>query len=358
MNIFMVSPRRGPEDRFTAHWAYLLHNHPDLGQRVVDYLCEAAGVAASRFIRADDHPDYGRADQPDMRLVCDDFDILVEHKLDADLGLDQLGRYARLAAPGRKTYLALVANRGDLRVTHPADAASENYLFAKAGHRLYFLWEELYPLVKGTSGRLAAEFTEYMASYGMEPMCIDGEIGDPFVSPVAAARFRGLYEAVKPLFARTGALRKVDPSSLGMQVQRPLDGLHLIYMSADKPGGRHLLHPVPGRCMYLQVFSMQGRPGIKSLGAPDTVFSAAGTGAQISVISPEIARSSRNGHCLLREYAMPLGSILVGEVAEAQRRLIEFVQACLMDLQVSVRVRTASSAERPPVDVGEADVDG
>jgi hypothetical protein len=61
MNVFLISPRKGPEDRFTAQWAYLLHNHPELGQRVVDHLCGAAGRPSSRFVQADDHPDYGSA---------------------------------------------------------------------------------------------------------------------------------------------------------------------------------------------------------------------------------------------------------------------------------------------------------
>jgi hypothetical protein len=63
---------------------YLITRVPSIGQGIVDIICSRSGLARVTFIRAEDHPWGDPENKPDFRLVCEEFDILCEHKLGSD----------------------------------------------------------------------------------------------------------------------------------------------------------------------------------------------------------------------------------------------------------------------------------
>jgi hypothetical protein len=251
-NVFLVSPALGPEDRFTAHWHYLLDNHPELGQRVADALADAGGLPRSRYLGAEDHPSFTREDQPDFLLRCEDYELLCEHKLDAGLQERQLERYLTLSRPGRTVHVVFIANQPDIALSQ--EVLDHPRYLRPAGARPYFLWEQLFPLVQSTGGRLAAEFAAYMARLDMEPWPVAGAWGDPLIDPFAAARLKALYGPLKERLAGVGRVKKPDSVGLGFQIQRPLPDIHLLYLLPDRPG-RHAAHPFSGRGLYLMVYA-------------------------------------------------------------------------------------------------------
>lgn len=111
-NIFLVEPTLGPEDRFTAHWSYLLHCHLELAQSILDRIADWTGLPRSQYVASADHPWYTAADRPDFLVKTRDYDVLFEHKLDSELGPAQLERYCALArsAPN-ESYLLLVGKK-------------------------------------------------------------------------------------------------------------------------------------------------------------------------------------------------------------------------------------------------------
>jgi hypothetical protein len=174
---------RGP---FTAHWHCLLDTHRDLAQRVLDLVADRCGLDRTAYVEAHDHPTYTPESRPDFLLRGADYDVLCEQKLDAELGPEQLERYCGLAAVGRggrTTYVILVAKSplavpaalnglAAYRRPHPATPAGSS--------RDHFLWQDLYPFVQATPGRLAQDFVAYMDDLGLEPKWSWGAMGDPF----------------------------------------------------------------------------------------------------------------------------------------------------------------------------------
>jgi hypothetical protein len=174
-NVFLGSLLPNEEDRFTAHWHYLLDAHPELGQAVVDLLVERAGLPPSRFVGAEDHPFFTSVDRPNFLLLCEGYRILCEHKLDAELGPAQLERYCALVPnEGRdgKAFVMLVAK--DPLPVPGAVIATRNYLRPSAGLVPHFRWEDFFPIVSryaqgGEGRRLVGDFVAYMTALGLDP---------------------------------------------------------------------------------------------------------------------------------------------------------------------------------------------
>lgn len=208
----------------------MIDNVPAVGQGIADALTSSRGIASSAFRRAVDHPPATLADRPDFLLECDDYDIIVEHKLDSGLGDVQLERYLAWAARCSKpTYLALVASH----VCEVAEDVVQSplYLTPRAHGRRHFAWSDLYPAVARQPDRIAREFAELMADLGMRPLSSAGW-SDLFTSREQAQNFYEQLAPVRDMFKSVGAKCRRDPSSLGMQVKFARPWLPLLYMHA------------------------------------------------------------------------------------------------------------------------------
>ena len=332
-NVFTISAKMGAEDRFTAHWHYLLDNHPTLGQQVVDTIADSAGLPRSRFLKAEDHPAFTQQDQPDFLMLCEDYGLLCEHKLDSPLGERQLERYCALSRDGLDLKVVLITNDNST-VVPPTALSHPGYLRPVSGLRPFFMWEDFYHLVEATEGRLAREFAQYMGSLGMEHWTSTGEWGDPFADPDSASRFKELYNRVKPLFDRKGCRRVVDSVSLGMAVSYPTEDIHLLYLLADKPGRRHLEHPISGRAFYIQIFSQVDEPCQQSLPALEGWIDVDGISVHVvTAEEPRPAPEVGTPYRLLREYAIALPDLLQEPIEAPEQRMGSFIQVVLEHLQ-------------------------
>lgn len=249
-NLFLISQRLGPEDRFTAHWCCLLECYRDIGQAVVDRLTVFSGIGSSRLLEIIDHPRGSVAERPDCLLRTEDFDILCEHKLNSPLGKSQLERYLSLVNP-RPCYLALISNQ--LLDVPSSVLQSPRYLRPKeSGNRPHFLWRDLHPLVKQLRSILGRQFKDYMDSLGMNPWSW-GAFGDPFVDKQAADTFRRLYD---PIVARLRADRVITVrrnNSLGLQIRYPIPEVPLFYVAPTQWDGSLDL-PLSGRLLEMSVW--------------------------------------------------------------------------------------------------------
>lgn len=343
-NVFEAGATPGAEDRFTAHWHVLLDWYPEIGQVVVDLMAARAGVPASRFVVAENHPSYTAEDRPDFRLRCADYVVLCEHKLDAPLGPRQLERYCALEAEaGRvgRAYVALVA----ARPTPVPDAvlAMPHYL-RPAGPVPHFRWEDFYPAVRaaavaaGRGGRLAADFADHMARRGLEPWAWVGW-GDLFVedSP-ASEQFRRLW---RPLVARmrqtTGAYLVPDPIGLGLQWRTPRLARGPTVSLVHVRPVRSLAPPdprVPGRALSLRVWQPAGvvaagqtLPAVNSPVAPAVAGRHGPIFARPRPGGP--ANGGVPGAVFVREYLTGLDGVLAADAEETGARLDAVVMTCM-----------------------------
>ena len=84
-NVFLVNPVFN-EDELTAYWHHTLAVVPGLGQAFIDHVAKRSGsLEPTRFVGAIDHPIGDASNHPDLRIQCEDYDILFEHKLDSPL---------------------------------------------------------------------------------------------------------------------------------------------------------------------------------------------------------------------------------------------------------------------------------
>ncbi|MBL8191840.1 MAG: hypothetical protein JNK38_27760 [Acidobacteria bacterium] len=248
-NVFLVNPRLGPEDRFTAHWCCLLKAEPSLGQAVVDRLTQLAGIGTSRLIEIIEHPGGVPTERPDCLLRTEAFDIYCEHKLDASLGRNQLERYLALTQ-SRKGFLVLLGNQ---RLSIPESVyQSKFYLKPQIGHREHFLWSDVYSVFRRSRGTLARQFVEYMDHLGMNPWNW-GKFRDPFVDETAADAFRSLYEPTISQLRQSGITSVRRKNSLGLQIRFPVPDVPLIYAGPVK-WDSSLTIPLSGRLFVMTVW--------------------------------------------------------------------------------------------------------
>lgn len=234
-NVFLVPRDIGAEDRFTAHWHYLLDNCPELAQAVVNMIAGRAGLPVAVWCHSEDHAGgvSNEQNKPDFLLSTTEWRLICEHKLESPLGPQQLERYLGMCQEALRDYVILISNRpaeiapavlGDRRYARPTD-----------GGRAHFMWEDFYPLVAGRDERLCREFAAYMRAHWMHPIGA-GPLGDPYSDPVP---FRGVAErAVLRLKQEARDVRQ-DPTGTGIQLRQPhIPGVWLIWagFSSDMRG--------------------------------------------------------------------------------------------------------------------------
>ncbi len=242
--VHKISPR---EDYFTAAFECVLNYLPALGQEIVDFLMTATGKESSKFVKAIDHPYFeGYQCYPDLLLVCENFDIICEHKLQAPLRNGQIESYLEIARKQKKpTYLALISNRQQL-VPQPVKQSLE---YLSSNDKPYFHWQDLYPIVANHPERLAQDFKELMADeFEMAPLTpILGWESLFDLESEQVKLYRNIVaEAINPYFKRDreAFCRKDGADRWGYWIKYPrgMDWLHLMYVYARSENSTHELN--------------------------------------------------------------------------------------------------------------------
>jgi len=249
-NIFTISHRMNEEDIFTYSLHYLIDNHPDIGQAISDFILENSGMEPQNFLYSTDHPVGTQTEKPDFMLSCEKFDIICEHKLNADLGNRQLQRYLALERD-KQFVLALISN-GVKQV--PDDVLSdEKYLNPIHTEVNHFRWQSLFPIIERFDYRLSNEFIAYMIRHGMKPI---GDISwrGLFDDSDTASVFGQLWDETLAYFKGIGASCKLDAKKLSIQVSRPSEYVHLLFpfVSSDlTQSNENVIGPYIGARLYI-----------------------------------------------------------------------------------------------------------
>lgn len=325
-NVFRISPELGPEDRFTAHLQYLLDCLPEIGQVWADYLLTQAGKAASRFVRAVDHPPSSFEDRPDFLLECEDVDIVCEHKLGSALGRRQLERYLVLPS-SRPSYVTLISS-GILAV--PEEVRASAWYLAPTGDGLvHYRWDELYPLIASRPERLARDFAEYMDELGMRPLSA-GSWSDLFRSRSRAEEFAEQLRLVISHFKQIGAVCSLDQGRLGLKIQRPERWLPLMHLGAS----RTVNAPEPalgGPYLRAAMYVYASDPRRQAFEVPATRLEFGG-GTILSRPANEVASWSPD-RIWVRQYLTSLESVLSADAVVMRDRLREFAIRAFEDMR-------------------------
>jgi hypothetical protein len=234
-NIFLLRYIPTDEDFFTAAFEYLLNEVPDLGQEIVEYLCQKSVQKNLKFQKAIDHPSLGDLrNKPDLLLQCEGGNIICEHKLESNLGANQLERYLNLAKLQKPhTYLALISNRNHLIPNIVLE--SDQYL--RGNIKKHFLWQDIYPIVANHPHRLAQDFKQLMAEFSMvqnTPITGWENLFDPELEQCQAFR-NTLKDSIQPHFHQLGASCARDGEDLwAYRIKYPQEApwLHLMYVYA------------------------------------------------------------------------------------------------------------------------------
>lgn len=323
-NIFLMREGLGPEDRLTFSWAYVLNAERRLGQKVIDLICARTELPEAEFLAAIDHPEGTQRDRPDFLLKTSKWSMVLEHKLEAGLGVKQLERYLEYVGDGQRTYLGLVAPR--LMDVTPAVLRHPRYRKPKGAQ--HFLWQDFFPLLERSKSELVQDFGLYLGALGVTPWQW-GRLGDPFTNPVAEAALREVLDTVAERLREPG--RRVVPSrrTLGFEIRKPLPGVHLCYLYAT-PSIEEWDERVPGRALVMNAW-VKRRTTRPRFGAAYGYL----RGSQPRIfVSDALVRSSWNPDVYReREFMTPLGEILGRSEVGAEARILEFVKRCLGHLQ-------------------------
>lgn len=322
--IFLMREGLGTEDRLTFSWAYVLNAERRVGQKVVDLVSARTGLPAAEFLSAIDHPEGTQRDRPDFVLKTNTWSMVLEHKLDAGLGVKQLERYLDYVGDGRRTYLGLVAPR----LIDVAQAVLRHPRYRRPKGAKHFLWQDFYPLLERSKSKLVQDFGLYLGALGVTPWQW-GRLGDPFTNPTADQALREVLRAVADELREPG--RRVVPSrrTLGLEIRRPLPGVHLCYLHAA-PSIEEWDARVQGRALVMNAWVKRKttRPRFGPAhgylrGSEPRIF-----------VNDTLVRSSWNPDVYReREFMTPLGEILGRSPAGAEARILEFVKRCFGHLQ-------------------------
>jgi hypothetical protein len=339
-NVFHAKAIVGDEDRFTAHWHYLLDCYPELAQQVLNRIADSCGLDRTKYRGAQDHPWFTVASRPDFVLRGETYDILCEHKLDAGLGALQLERYCALAVGPRPAYVVLI---GKTPIAVPGVLLESSAYRApktegtQGGIRGHFLWEDFHDLVAKTPGRLAADFLAYMNELGLEPWRWGG-VGDPFTSEEARDQFRRIWVDIIPRLRRPGSVVKADPVGLGLQYQHPMPEVDLVwvgpYRVLDSPSDPR----VGGRAMVVRVWQHARGDAPRNLLNDSVGDGAVPVGATCG-IQTFVRAPMTNGRTigvLSREYYTPLVAVMGTSWPETQRIIGDWLDAILAHLALDV----------------------
>lgn len=335
-NIFTISPYMCLEDRFTLYWEYLLYHNYDLGQEVVNYIADQTGIPRSLYTKCQDHPFFNGVDQPDLMLVCEDYDLICEHKIESPLGDRQLQRYCELKTD-KTSYVILISNSGDTVIDQDV-LDNSKYLKPNKSSCSYFLWENFYPIIKNSPSHIAKEFCEYMDNEGMIPWDF-GEWGDPFTDEQAKEQFRQIWMPVIQFFKSLNPpakVCKIDPMGIGLQIQRPTPDLRLIYFSVKKNPLRFSTG-LNGRGISMKVYGTENEGDTIKL-LPEIEERISGMdGAIYHVKSSKTQKPDSRGYIRMREYGIELDHILIPDITVAKNRLVDFVETSKKHLDNTIK---------------------
>jgi len=327
-NLFLVSPKLSQEDRFTAHWHYILTAFPSVGQQVIDYVAKKSGIPPTRFLAAVDHPTGDQRNRPDFEIEGDDYSIVFEHKIVSELGNQQLERYLGVVSEREQTtYLSFVSSRlheiqeavtGHPRYLRPNESAS------------HFTWQEFGEILKKSRLGLVKEFVHYMGVQGLLNMPWAG-LGDPFTDEIAGSALREVLRTVAENTRRKGCSIRMSTKSIGMEYRKPLPGIHLIYFYAS-PHFAGADERLSGRVFSASVW-IKHEGGYAQPKLPDA-WGYIDSEPRIYV-SDEIRRSSWDTELFVeRRYEAAFTQLLGNSRSEAANNITDFVHAVLSHLEI------------------------
>lgn len=323
-NVFRISPRIGPEDRFTAQLHYVMDCIPEIAQAWANHLLARAGKPQAKVVRVVDHPTYSLEDHPDFRFECETVDIICEHKLGSPLGPRQLERYLDLRGP-KPAYLALISS--GIVAVPDAVKESKSYLRPVDNGLVHYRWDELYPLIWERPERLARDFAEYMADLGMRPLA-GGSWNDLFVSDERARAFEEQWTLVRSHFRQLGVTCKADQSGRGLQIQHPEPWAPLLHVAA-----RQTVEPpeqaMPGPYLRASLYIYSSDPHRSAFGVPPRWLDFGG-GPILSRPAQQVADWSPN-RMRVRQYLTRLDHVLSSDAVAMRDRLQDFTVTVLDD---------------------------
>jgi hypothetical protein len=319
----------GRDRRFTAYWHDLLDHEPELAQRVLDHLADRSGLPRSRYLTCTERLLETPSGGSSLVLHAEDYAIICEHRLEPSRDRFRVTADPLIAVPSYdgRTFHTIIAK--DV-MSIPGEVSDRSaYLKPQGSGTAHYLWEELYPLVRETPGRLPREFDSYMHTLGLDPWTW-APWGDPFADAGAAEQFRSLWEPVLQLFRRPGAICRQRPTSLGLEVLRPIPGIHLLHVgprkALEEPDAR-----ASGRVLRLCVFGHTRSAGQLSLDALGGTLR--GAELHVHVRTPEAVMPDGAGYVLMREYFTPLSDVLLESRDASRRCMLEFVRLSMAHLE-------------------------
>lgn len=332
-NIFRIADQvtLGPEDALTAYWHYLLSTVPGLGQAFVDQIAKLSGIAPSRFLGAIDHPAGDRSNHPDLLIQCSDGNVLFEHKLGSGLGPRQLHRYLDLAA--RRNWQLALLSADRMEIDAEVLKAPQYLRPAGSTRAAHFLWEDVHAVVGGSDHHLAREFCEYLEDLGLGRFSWSGR-GSPFVDSEAAAAVISLYDAVRPIFAGTGASCRRSANSLIYQIRTPFPMVHLINFAPLQSVAQRLPE-LRGPVMALWIWMRRTDPTVRVLPMKDGMIGAPAFRVFIRDYDSESLPYDRR-LIAERSYYTSLESILQPSLKDSRDRLIDFVNSAVAHLRTDL----------------------
>jgi hypothetical protein len=347
-NIFAIyySSLTGPEDTLTAFWQYVLTVVPGLGQAFVDELSRKAGLSATHFVGVLDHPRGSHENRPDLLLQCTDWQLLFEHKLDSQLGPDQLRRYLDLAVT-RGWKLALMA--GTRIEVDPHVLASAAYVrpTSKAGPA-HFTWEDLQPVLRSVDHHLALEFAEFLEENGFGTVSWAGR-GNPLFVETARAELLALYDSLRPLFKGAGVRCSKSANSLVYQVRTPFQPIHLLNIGLFQTVAQDMPE-IRGPAVELWVWVRRSEDGATRV-LRNSDEGRVDASLPISVrnhANPRALKFAAPVYCE-RSYYVPASEILRDSLVESRERMVNFVQSAVHHLESELRGKGSSiAASRGP----------
>lgn len=324
-NVFLVPRDTVQEDRFTAHWHYLLDNCSDVAQGVVDLIAERAGLPAARWVGAEDHSPTisNHADKPDFLITTSEWQLICEHKLDSALGTKQLERYLALCDHEPHRHVALFTNRSvDI---DPSVLSDPRYAKPLDGPRQYFMWEDFYHIILACPARLSQEFAAYMESEWMHPVAT-GPLGDPYVDP---GPFRGVIKHALPRLKKQARVVKGDKVSAGLSMSEPaIPGVSLLWAGFSK------VVPKAARAEMCKPFYVQTfRPIPSEEDAGEAVERP--TGRLWSAVVESRGKMNREP-CLVRTYVIAREIVLLSDAQRAVDALTGIIEKVFREEQLTV----------------------
>lgn len=241
-NVFSIGRRRGHEDQLTEMLVWLVEAVPEVGEELIR-LCFGGDLGAEmKDVRVTTQHKVVRG-RLDAFLATPAFELIVESKLSAKYGDDQIRKYLdwlinKPAGP-RRGLMTLTARRADWKAPD-VDHAEANGITA-APRR----WEELHTVLDpflqqsedaSLSARLVREFLEMLAEEELIPVAAlaSSELGDLWArSADVERRFLEYFRACVPVI---GKALGTEPNS-----SRWSNSVGLAHQDFEMPGEESIM---------------------------------------------------------------------------------------------------------------------